>query len=159
MFLAITLAAGASSGSTIMKSLLTSLLVGALLVLTSSAVPSSPRPLQTSAGDVQVIEVTAKKYEFNPSPIRVKQGAKVQLRITATDHTHGFRIGAYPEGGEGVGHAGLVFSSAVGCQRIEKGQTATVEFTAQTPGTYPFKCCVHCGFHHGSVKGELIVDP
>ena len=28
---------------------------------------------------VQVIEVTAKKYEFNPSPVRVKQGTKVQL--------------------------------------------------------------------------------
>jgi len=142
-----------------MKSLLTSLLLGALLVLTSSAVPGSPRPLPTPAGDVQVITVTAKKYEFDPSPIRVKQGAKVQLRITATDHTHGFRIGAYPDGGEGAGHAGLVFSSPVGCQRIEKGQTATVEFTAQTPGTYPFKCCVHCGFHHGSMKGELIVEP
>ena len=142
-----------------MKSLLTSLLVGALLVLISSAVPSSPRPLPTPANDVQVIEVTAKKYEFNPSPIRVKQGEKVQLRITASDHTHGFRIRAYPEGGEGGEHVGLAFSSPVGCQRIEKGQTTTVEFTAQTPGTYPFKCCVHCGLHHGSMKGELIVEP
>ena len=141
-----------------MKSLLTSLLAGTLLVFTSSAVPSSSRPLPTPAGDVQVIEVTAKKYEFNPSPIRVKQGAKVQLRITATDHTHGFRIGPYPQGGEG-GDAGLVFSSPVGCQRIEKGQTVTVELTAKTPGTYPFKCCVHCGLHHGSMKGELIVEP
>jgi len=31
---------------------------------------------------VQVIEVTAKKYEYSPSPIRVKLGAKVQLKIT-----------------------------------------------------------------------------
>ena len=142
-----------------MKSLLPSALAGALLVLTSSALPSSSRPLPTPADNVQVIEVTAKKYEFNPASIRVKQGAKVQLRITATDHTHGFRIGAYPEGGEGGEHAGLVFSSPVGCQRIEKGQTVTVEFTAQTPGTYPFKCCVHCGWHHGSMTGELIVEP
>lgn len=142
-----------------MKFLLTSLLAAALLVLTSSAGSNSSSPVPTPAGDVQVIEVTAKKYEFNPSPIHVKQGAKVQLRITATDHTHGFRIGAYPDGGAGSGHAGLVFSSPVGCQRIEKGQTATVEFTAQTAGTYPFKCCVHCGLHHGSMKGELIVEP
>ena len=142
-----------------MKSLLTSLLAGALLVLTSGAVPGPSRPLPTPAGDVQVIEVTAKKYEFNPSPIRVKQGTKVQLRITATDHAHGFRIREYPEGGEGAQRAGLVFSSPVGCQKIEQGHTATVEFTAQTPGTYPFKCCVHCGWHHGSMKGELIVEP
>jgi|SRR5215831_1845810 len=142
-----------------MKSLLPSVLLGALLVLTSGAVSSSSKPLPTPANDVQVIEVSAKKYEFNPASIRVKQGAKVQLRITATDHTHGFRIGAYPGGGEAGEHAGLVFSSPIACQRIEKGQTATVEFTAQTPGTYPFKCCVHCGWHHGSMKGELIVEP
>jgi len=142
-----------------MRSLLPSVMLAALLVLSSSAVPSSSKPLPKPAGNVQVIEVTAKKYEFNPASIRVKQGAKVQLRITATDHMHGFRIGAYPEGGEGGEHAGLVFSSPIGCQRIEKGQTATVEFTSQTPGTYHFKCCVHCGWHHGSMKGELIVEP
>jgi cytochrome c oxidase subunit II len=142
-----------------MKSLLPSVMVGGLLVLTSSAVPSSSRPLPAPAGNLQVIEVTAKKYEFSPASIRVKQGAKVQLRITALDHTHGFRIGAYPEGSKGGEQAGLVFSSPIGCQRIEKGQTATVEFTSQTPGTYPFKCCVHCGWHHGSMKGELIVEP
>ena len=30
--------------------------------------------------DVQVIEVAAKKYEYTPSPIRVKRGAQVQFR-------------------------------------------------------------------------------
>lgn len=142
-----------------MKSVSTSLLVAAMLILISSTVPSSPRQASTAAADVQVIEVTAKKYEFNPVPIRVKQGAKVQLKITATDHDHGFRIGAFPEGGEGSEHAGLVFSSANDCHKIEKGQTLTVEFVAQTPGTYPFKCCVHCGWHHRSMQGELIVEP
>jgi hypothetical protein len=44
--------------------------------------------------------VTAKKYEFNPSPIRVKQGKKVQLKITATDHVHGFRIELFPDGSD-----------------------------------------------------------
>ena len=110
-------------------------------------------------GAVQVIDVSAKKYEFNPSPIRVKQGTKVQLKITASDHSHGFRIIPYPEGAEGARTAGLVFSSAADCVKIEKGQTATVEFLAQTPGTYHFKCCVHCGLHHRSMTGELIVEP
>ena len=142
-----------------MKSVLTSLLVAAMLILANSTVPSSPSQAPTAAADVQVIEVTAKKYEFSPAPIRVKQGAKVQLRITATDHEHGFRIRAFPEGSGGSEHAGLVFSSANDCHKIGKGQTATVEFVAQTPGTYPFKCCVHCGWHHGSMKGELIVEP
>ena len=142
-----------------MKSVWISLLGAALLIVTSSTVPSSPRPSPSAAADVQVIDVSARKYEFSPSPIRVKQGAKVQLRITATDHAHGFRIRPLPEGAEKSGNGGLVFSSADDCHKIEKGQTATIEFVAQTPGTYPFKCCVRCGWHHRSMKGELIVEP
>ena len=45
-----------------------------------------------AAQEVQVIEMTAKKYEYSPSPLRVKRGTKVQLRITALDRTHGFKI-------------------------------------------------------------------
>jgi heme/copper-type cytochrome/quinol oxidase subunit 2 len=133
------------------------LLIFATLSLTGSTVAKSPTP--SAREGVQVIEVTAKKYEFNPSPIRVKQGGKVQLKITATDHAHGFQIRTFPEGGEGARNAGLVFSSPQDCVKIEKGQTATIEFVAQTPGTYPFKCCTHCGWHHRSMKGELIVEP
>jgi heme/copper-type cytochrome/quinol oxidase subunit 2 len=48
--------------------------------------------------DTQVIEVTAKKYEYSPEPVHVKRGMKVQLKITATDHDHGFKIAALPDG-------------------------------------------------------------
>ena len=41
------------------------------------------------------IEVTAKKYEFNPAVIKVKQGDHVKLVITATDRDHGFKLAAY----------------------------------------------------------------
>lgn len=135
------------------------ILLAATLGLTSSAVA---RPLNISSGapeGTQVIDVTAKKYEFNPSPIRVKQGTRVQLRITATDHVHGFRISEFPDGADTNGKAGLVFSSPAGCRRIEKGQTETIEFAAQIPGTYPFKCCVHCGWKHRWMEGKLIVEP
>lgn len=109
--------------------------------------------------NVQVIEVTAKKYEFNPSVIRVKQGQRVQLKITATDRSHGFNIKEFPEGEGKSGSPGLIFSSPEDCRKLEKNQTQTIEFVARTPGTYPFKCCVFCGLHHGSMKGELIVQP
>ena len=137
---------------------LTFLLAAAILTLASSpsAGFSNPAPQGES---VKVIDVTAKKYEFDPSPIRVKQGTKVQLKITATDHTHGFRISEQADGADPKAGPGLVFSSAPDCLRIEKGQTATLEFEAKTPGTYPFKCCVHCGWKHNEMKGELIVEP
>jgi cytochrome c oxidase subunit II len=114
---------------------------------------------QSSTEGVQVITVTAKKYEYDPSPIRVKQGTKVRLNITATDHDHGFKISPFPDGAEKTGDPGLVFSSPQDCTKIEKGQTVTVEFVAQKAGTYSFRCCVVCGFHHHSMKGEVIVEP
>jgi hypothetical protein len=42
--------------------------------------------------DVQVFEMTAKKYEYSASPVHVKVGTKVQLKITAIDHDHGFKV-------------------------------------------------------------------
>lgn len=135
------------------------LLMAAALSLMSGAEPGIPPQSSAAANGVQVIEVTAKKYEFNPSPIHVKQGARVQLKITATDHTHGFKIAPSPKGEHASGGPGLVFSSSQGCQEIEKHQTATVEFVAQAAGTYPFKCCRFCGWHHRAMKGELIVEP
>ena len=131
----------------------------ALLCAAAQLVAQAPAPTDQGAAGIQVIEVTAKKYAFEPNPIHVKQGTKVQLKITATDHAHGFQIELVPEGSDKNASPGLQFSSDKKCYKIEKHQTETVEFLAQTAGTYRFKCCVDCGFHHRSMKGELIVDP
>ena len=109
--------------------------------------------------NVQTIEVTAKKYDFTPSPIHVKQGATVRLKITSIDRSHGFAIDLYPDGTKDKGDPGLVFTSKQECVKLEKDIPETVEFVAHTPGTYTFKCCVHCGLGHGHMKGQLIVEP
>ncbi|MGA2097246.1 MAG: cupredoxin domain-containing protein [Candidatus Acidiferrum sp.] len=108
--------------------------------------------------DTQVIELTAKKYEYSPVPVHVKRGMKVQLKITATDHDHGFKIAAIPDGAAQSGTPGLVFASAQDCWQLKKGETTTIEFLAQTPGTYTFRCCHICGPGHRGMKGALIVD-
>ncbi len=108
--------------------------------------------------DVQVIEVTAKKYEYSISPLHVKRGTKVQLKITATDHDHGFKIAAFPDGAAQSGTPGLVFASAQECWQLKKGETTTIEFLAQATGTYTFRCCHICGPGHRGMKGELVVD-
>ena len=134
-----------------------SLLIAGIFCLRSGAVPQAAQP--ASAGETQVINVTAKKYEFEPATIRVKQGTRVQLRITATDHAHGMKISQTAEGGDSQAKPGLVFSGPQDCTRIEEGKTETVEFVAQAPGTYPFRCCVHCGWHHKAMKGAVVVEP
>src|SRR5438876_12053429 len=82
------------------------------------------RPDSTLAQDqeIRVIELTAKKYEYSPSPFHVKAGTKVQLKITATDHDHGFKIATVPDGSEPNSTPGLVFASLknVGSSKRER---------------------------------------
>ena len=106
----------------------------------------------------QVIELTAKKYEYSPSPVHVKSGTKVQLKITAMDHDHGFKISAAPDGAPAGSKPGLLFTSPEDCWELGKGKTTVVEFVAQTPGTYSFKCCHLCGLGHRGMKSQLIVE-
>ncbi len=113
-----------------------------------------------AAQEVQVVEMTAKKYEYSPSPLRVKRGAKVQLRITALDRTHGFKINLSPDGSDKKSDLGLIFSANNDdCFKLEKGVPTVVEFVARAPGTYSFHCCNRCGIGHGGMKGQIIVEP
>ena len=120
---------------------------------------SLSRLAQGQDQETQVTELTAKKYEYSPSPVHVKAGTKVQLKITATDHDHGFKIGTTPAGDERNSQPGLAFASPQDCWLLKKGETTTIEFLAQTPGTYTFKCCHTCGLGHRGMKGQIIVDP
>jgi cytochrome c oxidase subunit 2 len=127
------------------------LLVPAMFLSRSSAVLAQEQ-------NVQVIELTAKKYEYSPSPFHVKAGTRVQLKITATDHDHGFKIPLVPDGAEPSGKPGLLLTSPQDCWQLKKGQTTTIEFLAQTSGTYTFRCCHTCGLGHRGMKGQIVVD-
>src|ERR1700686_842047 len=116
------------------------------------------RSVRAQNQDVLVIEITAKKYEYSSSPVHVKIGTKVQLKITATDHDHGFKIGAVPDASAPNGTPGLIFTSAQDCWQLKRGETTIIEFLAQTPGTYTFKCCHTCGLGHKGMKGQIIVE-
>src|SRR6185437_643163 len=58
------------------------------VVLSVSAFSREQQPPPRNQ-NTQVIDMTAKKYTFTPSPVHVKKGTKVELRITSTDHNHG----------------------------------------------------------------------
>jgi heme/copper-type cytochrome/quinol oxidase subunit 2 len=130
------------------------------MVFAFSMVPTSLlRPSSALAQDqtIQVVELTAKKFEYSPLPVRVKAGTKVQLKITTIDHDHGFKIASVPDDSE-QNKPGLFFSSPQDCWQLKKGETTTIEFVAQAPGTYRFKCCHTCGLGHRGMKGQLVVD-
>jgi cytochrome c oxidase subunit 2 len=87
------------------------------------------------------IKMTAKKYEFSPNIVRVKQGDHVRLVITALDRAHGFKVDAFQIN-----------------QKLPKGEAVTVDFTADRSGTFPFQCSDFCGLGHKKMKGELIIE-
>ena len=91
--------------------------------------------------DSREIVVRAKKYEFDPEAITVKQDERIKLVITALDHDHGFKIDAF--------HID---------QLLKKGEPTTIEFTADTTVTFPFQCSHFSGLGHKGMKGELIVE-
>lgn len=91
--------------------------------------------------EVHEIQMTAKKYEYNPNVITVKRGERVKLIITALDRDHGFKLEAY-----GIN------------QKLKKGEATTIEFTADKTGTFEFKCSEFCGMGHGKMKGKLVVE-
>lgn len=94
------------------------------------------------APPVHEIKITAKKYEYNPNEIRVKQGERVRLLLTPTDRKHGFEI------------------KDLGIKtELPEGKETAVEFTADKAGEFQFNCSVFCGFGHRRMKGKLIVEP
>jgi cytochrome c oxidase subunit 2 len=108
---------------------------------TSAAFTQDAGPGAGVRKDTRELRVTAKKYEYDPTVITVKQGEHVKLVITALDHDHGFKIDAF--------HID---------QLLKKGEPTTIEFTADTIGTFPFQCSHFCGLGHKGMKGELIVE-
>jgi len=95
----------------------------------------------TRGGETREFRMTAKKYEFNPSTVTVRKGERVKLVVTALDKDHGLKIEAF----------GIE-------QVLKKGQTTTIEFTADKSGEFPFVCSKFCGFGHGKMKGKLLVE-
>jgi cytochrome c oxidase subunit 2 len=96
---------------------------------------------QEAPPGVSEFELTAVKYNFTPSIIKVKKGDLVKLVITAGDREHGFKLAAF--------HID---------QRLPKGEAVTVEFTADRAGIFPFQCSVFCGLGHKKMTGQLIVE-
>lgn len=105
--------------------------------------PSGEEPLAPSGtvqDGVRVVEVTARKFEFDPATIVVNEGEKVRLKITSEDVTHGFGLGDYDID-----------------RQLPPKETQTVEFTADKPGRHHFHCSVYCGEGHGKMRGTLVV--
>lgn len=105
----------------------------------ASAAPSGPAQEPATA---QVIELSAERFAFTPSEVRVKAGAPIEFRLRSDDTSHGFRI--------------LATTVNVTIPKRGKGVT-TVVFEPPKPGRYTFECSKLCGAGHSFMRGTLIV--
>lgn len=107
--------------------------------------PKMERVQRNDDGTVEIF-MTAIRSHFNPEHIYLKEGDKVIWRITnterAVDATHGFAVPVYN-----------ITAS------LEPGETVTIEFVADTPGTFPFYCSEFCSALHLEMMGYLMVEP
>ena len=89
----------------------------------------------------RTIDITAKRFEFEPSHIDIDEGETVRLIVRSADGMHGLSIKKLkvaediPRGGDPV----------------------TIEFTATAPGEYEILCTEYCGKGHSAMRGLLVV--
>lgn len=107
------------------------------LVLLVTAAGSASR---IDAQEAQVIEISAERFSFNPSEIRVKAGTRLEIRLTSEDTMHGFHI---------VG-------TDINLELPKRGRgVASVTFQP-TPGRYEFECSRLCGAGHSFMRGVIV---
>ena len=104
------------------------------IALSTVAVLASAKP------KARVIKVVAKKFEFVPGEIHVKQGETVILQLTAPEVPMGFNLADFNLRAD-----------------IVPGKVVSVELTPDKTGTFTFLCDVFCGTGHEDMSGTLIV--
>ncbi len=89
----------------------------------------------------QQIHLTARKFEYSPNQITLKEGTPVVLEIRSLDRKHGFSI---PELGVRAD--------------VPAGKSVVVRFTPAKAGTFHFHCDVFCGSGHEGMEGTIVVE-
>ena len=111
----------------------------ALFVGIATASVFSTRVVQAQAAPRR-IEVTAKRFAFEPGEITVKKGQPVVLVLKSTDVAHGLR-----------------FRELNLDVKIPKGDTVELPFTPDKTGDFVGHCSVFCGSGHGTMTLTLHV--
>jgi cytochrome c oxidase subunit 2 len=116
------------------SSFLTALTIGMLAF-------SSPGATAPQAPEPRTIEVTARRFTFEPSTIEATEGERLRLVVTSGDGVHGVEIKKFK----------------VNKEIPRGGDPVVIEFTASEAGRFPIICSAFCGDGHGDMKGLLVV--
>ena len=100
----------------------------------------APLPVQSIAPQERIFRIDARQFAYYPSELRVNAGDTVTLQLVSTDVVHGLYVDGYDISVE-----------------ADPGQTATLTFVADKPGSFRFRCNVTCGAMHPFMIGKLTV--
>jgi len=90
----------------------------------------------------RTIEITVKRFSYDPGEITLKKGQPVVLVLKSADVAHGLRIRDLDVN-----------------IKVKAGGTAEARFTPEKTGDFIGHCSVFCGSGHGSVILKLhVVD-
>lgn len=112
-------------------SLLLFLMAGLVVAFTPLPVPSIP-------SQARIFQINARQFAYSPSEFHVNPGDTVTIQLVSTDVVHGLYVDGYDVSVES-----------------DPGQTATLTFTADRPGSFRFRCNVTCGAMHPFMIGKL----
>ncbi len=102
--------------------------------------PATPQERILRQGSVQAFEIDAHQFAYSPSELHVNPGDTVTIHLVSTDVIHGLYVDGYDISVE-----------------ADPGQTATLTFVADKPGSFRFRCNVTCGAMHPFMIGKLTV--
>jgi cytochrome c oxidase subunit 2 len=114
-----------------------------LVVLATVLVTSGlTSPMARAEAAPRRIEITAKRFNFEPGEITLKKGQPVVFVLKSADVAHGIHI--------------RELNVDV---KVSKGGTAEVQFTPDKTGDFIGHCSVFCGSGHGSMAIKVhVVD-
>lgn len=113
-----------------------------LLALVGLAVVFVPLPIRPIAPAEKFFRIEASQYAYSPGEITVNPGDIITINLVPTDVVHGLYVDGY----------GLSVIA-------DPGQSASLTFVADRPGSFRLRCNVTCGAMHPFMIGKLNVGP
>ncbi|MCK6568213.1 MAG: cupredoxin domain-containing protein [Anaerolineales bacterium] len=111
-----------------------------LLVMAGLVVAFAPLPVQPITPQERTFEIDAHQFAYSPSELHVNPGDTVTIQLISTDVVHGLYVDGYDISVE-----------------ADPGQSATLTFVADKPGSFRFRCNVTCGAMHPFMIGKITV--
>lgn len=109
-------------------------------VMAGLVVAFAPLPVRSIAPQERIFQVDARQYAYSPSELKANVGDTVTIHLVSNDVVHGLYVDGYGASVE----AG-------------PGQTATLTFVANKPGSFRFRCNITCGAMHPFMIGKLTI--